>query len=72
MEKIEPLADHRRLRRFARGDDISFAGKRCTVVARTTLASGEPALLLEANGDQFVVGASRLLADEQSGEGKSK
>ncbi len=62
MEKIEPLADHLLLRRFAIGEQVDFQGKAYTVLRRTTLASGEPALLLQGEGEQFVIGASQFLA----------
>jgi hypothetical protein len=32
------------------------------VFARTTLASGEPALVLQGDGEQFVVGALQFFA----------
>lgn len=62
MEKIEPLRDHRLLSLFALGEEIEFQGKPYKVLRRTTLASGEPALLLQGEGEQFVIGASQLLA----------
>jgi hypothetical protein len=62
MEKIDPLDDHLKLRRFATGQKVEFRGKPYTVLARTTLASGEPALVLQAGEEQFVIGASQFLA----------
>ena len=62
MEKIDPLPDHLRLRRFAPGQEVEFQGKRYRVLSRTTLASGEPALVLQGEREQFVIGASQFLA----------
>jgi hypothetical protein len=62
MEKIEPSPDHRLLERFAPGEQVTLCGERYTVVRRTTLATGEPALILQRDREQFVIGASRLLA----------
>ena len=62
MEKIDPLPDHLELKRFALGQQVEFRGKLYTVLRRTTLASGEPALVLQGDGKQFVVGAAQFLA----------
>ena len=62
MEKIDPLPDHLRLQRFAIGQQVEFRGKPCKVLRRTTLASGEPALVLSGDGEQFVIGATQFLA----------
>jgi hypothetical protein len=62
MEKIDPLPDHLRLKRFALGQQVEFRGKPHTVLSRTTLASGEPALVLQGEGKQFVIGAAQFLA----------
>jgi len=62
MDKIEPLADHLSLKRFAIGEQVEFRGKPYTVLSRTTLASGEPALVLQNQTEQFVVGAAQFLA----------
>ncbi|MDP6558680.1 MAG: hypothetical protein QF619_00850 [Candidatus Binatia bacterium] len=62
MHKIEPLQDHLHLGRFPIGDQLQYQGKPYTVLQRTTLASGEPALVLQGEGKQFVIGASQLLA----------
>jgi hypothetical protein len=62
MEKIDPLPDHVQLRSFAVGEQLEFLGKVYIVLRRTTLASGEPALVLQGKDEQFVVGASQLLA----------
>jgi len=62
MEKIDPLPDHLRLQRFAIGQPVELRGKTYTVLRRTTLASGEPALVLSGGGEQFVIGAIQFLA----------
>ena len=62
MEKIEPLQDHLHLKSFGLGQQVEFRGKPCTVLRRTTLASGEPAVVLQGEGEQFVVGACQFLA----------
>jgi hypothetical protein len=63
MEKIDPLADHLRLKEFAIGHEVEFRGKPYQILRRTTLASGEPALVLGDGREQFVVGASRFFAE---------
>lgn len=63
MEKIEPLQDHRVLSRFAPGTRVEFRGKTYAVLGKTTLASGEPALVLQGEREQFVIGASELLPE---------
>ena len=62
MERIDPLPDHLLLKRFAIGQQVEFRGKPYTVTSRTTLATGEPALVLQGDGEQFFVGASQFLA----------
>jgi hypothetical protein len=62
MEKIDPLPDHLRLQRFAIGQEIEFRGNPCTVLRRTTLASGEPAMVLACGQEQFEIGAAQFLA----------
>ena len=62
MEKIDPLADHLRLKQFAIGRQVEFRGKRLTVLRRTTLASGEAALVLGGESEQFVIGALQFFA----------
>lgn len=61
MEKIDPLPDHLKLKRFAVGQQVEFQRKLYTVSRRTTLASGEPAVILQGEGEQFVIGAARFL-----------
>ncbi|MEK7334973.1 MAG: hypothetical protein AAB222_06600 [Candidatus Binatota bacterium] len=62
MEKIDPLPDHLQLKRFALGQQVEFREKSYTVLRRTTLASGEPAVVLQGEGEQFVIGATQFLA----------
>jgi len=62
MEKIDPLTDHLRLQRFPIGQQVDFRGKTYRILRRTTLASGEPALVLSGDAEQFVIGASQFLA----------
>ncbi|TAJ99529.1 hypothetical protein EPO44_10390 [bacterium] len=62
MERIDPLSDHLQLKRFALGQQVEFRGRLYTVLSRTTLASGEPAVVLQGQGEQFVIGASQFLA----------
>jgi hypothetical protein len=62
MERIDPLPDHLRLQRFALGQEVTFRGKRYTVLRRTTLASGEPAIVLQGEDKQFIIGAAQFLA----------
>jgi hypothetical protein len=62
MEKIDPQADHLKLSQFRTGQQVSFRGKPYTIQRRTTLASGEAAVVLQGEKDQFEIGASRFLA----------
>lgn len=62
MEKIDPLPDHLKLKSFALGQQVEFRGKLYAVSRRTTLASGEPAVVLQGEGEQFVIGAAQFLA----------
>jgi len=62
MERIDPQQDHLRLRNFAPGQHVEFRGKRYVVQSRTTLASGEAAVVLQGQAEQFVVSASEFLA----------
>ena len=69
MEKINPLQDHLRLKSFAIGQKVEFRGKPYIVLRHTTLASGEPALVLQGEGEQFVIGPSQFLAGVQEEKG---
>jgi hypothetical protein len=62
MEKIDPQPDHEQLKRFTPGDRVMFKGKPYTIQSRTTLASGEAAVVLQGEREQFVIGASQFLA----------
>ena len=62
MEKIDPLPDHLRIRSFPIGREVAFRGKSYAVLSHTTLASGEPAVVLGNDREQFLVGATRFLA----------
>ena len=65
MEKIDPQQDHERLKPFAPGQKITFRGKAYRIERRTTLASGEAAVVLQGDKDQFVVSANEFLAGVQ-------
>ena len=65
MEKIKPLPDQVRVLDIEEGEQVNFAGKVYTVFSRTTLASGEPALVLGRDGEQFVIGAEKFFSRKQ-------
>ena len=62
MEKIKPLPDHWALQQLKDGEAVKFDGAEYTVVNHTTLASGEPALILARANQQFVIGAAQFFA----------
>jgi hypothetical protein len=62
MERIDPQQDHERLKRFNPGQQVIFNGKTYVIQSRTTLASGEAAVVLQGEKDQFVIGAGAFLA----------
>jgi hypothetical protein len=62
MERIDPQQDHEKLQRFGLGERILFKGKPYLIQSRTTLASGEAALVLQDEREQFVIGAAQFLA----------
>ncbi|HYA29837.1 MAG TPA: hypothetical protein VEI95_13525 [Acidobacteriota bacterium] len=62
MEKIDAQRDHRGLERFKPGTQVTFNGKPYKIQRRTTLASGEAAVVLEGDKEQFVIAANRFLA----------
>ena len=66
MEKIEPQADHEALRNFPPGAQVSFRGKTYSVQRRTTLASGEAAVVLQGEKEQFEISATQFLAGVKS------
>ena len=62
MEKIDPQPDHLRLERYRPGTQVTYKGKRYSIERRTTLASGEAAVVLQSDTEQFVVSANQFLA----------
>ena len=62
MEKIDPQGDHEKLARFTLGQTVKFKGKTYRLQRRTTLASGEAAVVLQGDNDQFMIGANQFLA----------
>jgi len=66
MEKIDPQKDHERLREYCAGLQVKFNGKPYKIQRRTTLASGEAAVVLEGEKEQFVISANQFLAGVQS------
>lgn len=62
MERIDPQRDHERLKAYVPGQQVRFHGKNYKIQRHTTLASGEPAVVLEGEKEQFVVGAERFFA----------
>ena len=63
MEKIDPQQDHERLKSYAPGQKITFKGNTYAIQRRATLASGEAALVLQGDRDQFVISANEFLAE---------
>jgi hypothetical protein len=62
MEKIDPQQDHLRLNQFDAGQRVFFRGRPYTIQRRTTLASGEAAVVLQGDHEQFVISAAQFLA----------
>jgi hypothetical protein len=62
MERIDPQRDHEELKNFALGERVMFKGKPYTIQCRTTLASGEAAVVLQGETEQFEIGAHQFLA----------
>lgn len=62
MEKIDPQPDHLRLERYRPGAQVTYNGKLYSIQRRTTLASGEAAVVLQSGNEQFVVSANQFLA----------
>ena len=62
MEKIDPQPDHLGLDRYRPGTQVTYKGKRYSIQRRTTLASGEAAVVLQSDTEQFVVSASQFIA----------
>ena len=66
MEKIDAQRDHQQLARFKPGAQVTFKGKAYKIQCRTTLASGEAAVVLEGEKEQFVISANQFLAGVSS------
>ena len=62
MEKIDPQPDHLRLERYRPGAQVTYKGKLYSIERRTTLASGEAAVVLQSDTEQFVVSTSQFIA----------
>ena len=62
MEKIDAQRDHQELERFKPGAEVTFKGKPYKIQRRTTLASGEAAIVLQSEKEQFFISANRFLA----------
>jgi predicted thioesterase len=62
MERIEPQQDHKWLNAYLPGQQVRFQGKVYKIQRRTTLASGEAAVVLEGEKEQFVISAAKFLA----------
>ena len=63
MEKIDPQPDHMDLERYHPGAQVNYKGKLYLIQRRTTLASGEAAVVLQSDREQFVVSAHQFLAN---------
>ncbi|HTF91526.1 MAG TPA: hypothetical protein VK632_00705 [Verrucomicrobiae bacterium] len=72
MEKIDPQSDHEALRNYEPGCTVSFRGTTYQIERRTTLASGEAAVVLQNDKEQFEISASQFLAGVQSSSGLAK
>ena len=66
MEKIDPQADHEALKDYQPGASVAYRGKTYKIQRRTTLASGEAAIVLQNEHEQFVISAAGFLAGMQS------
>jgi len=62
MERIEPQQDHEKLKQYRPGRQVTFKGKIYRIERRTTLASGEAAVVLQSEKEQFVISANQFLA----------
>ena len=62
MEQIDPQPDYFRLERYRPGAQVSYKGKLYQIQRRTTLASGEAAVVLQSDSEQFVVSANQFIA----------
>ena len=66
MEKIDAQRDHLGLEPYKPGAQVKYKGKSYKIQRRTTLASGEAAVVLEGEKEQFVISANQFLAGEGS------
>jgi hypothetical protein len=66
MERIDAQRDHLDLERFKPGAEVTFKGKPYKIQCRTTLASGEAAVVLGGEQEQFVISANQFLAGVSS------
>ena len=62
MEKIDAQRDHQELERYKPGVPVNFKGTSYLIQRRTTLASGEAAVVLQGDKEQFVISAKQFLA----------
>lgn len=62
MEKIDPQADHEKLAAYGPGLKVTFRGRPYVIQRRTTLASGEAAVVLQGEKEQFLISATQFLA----------
>lgn len=62
MERIDPQADHLGIDRYRPGMSVTYKGQPYTIQRRTTLASGEAAVVLQNDKEQFQVSARQFLA----------
>lgn len=62
MERIDPQADHLGIDRYRPGMRVTYKGQPYTIQRRTTLASGEAAVVLQNDKEQFQVSARQFLA----------
>ena len=67
MEKIDPQADHEKLSLYGPGQEVVFRGKSYRVQRRTTLASGEAAIVLQNESEQFMISATQFFAGVTAG-----
>ena len=66
MEKIDAQQDHQKLEPFKPGTQVRFKGTLYKIQRRTTLASGEAAVVLEGEKEQFIISANSFLAGASS------
>lgn len=66
VEKIDAQRDHLELEPFKPGTRVTFKGKPYRIQRRTTLASGEAAVVLEGKTEQFVIAVKSFLAGVSS------